>query len=393
MSNSSAPKGLIHDSFRRTEHPNGTVVFNYSYMDNEVFPAFDAHPFARIARELRGLTFDGADGRLLSRPYHKFFNAGEREEVLAEKLPFARSHAVLEKLDGSMIHAFVAPDGELTFATRGGVSDHARSAYGWYAGNDASGAGRAAMRRLWEEGWTPIFEWLSPETIIVVRHEEPGMVLTGLRQRESGAYASADELRHHAEAMRLPAVRALDPVGDWETFAREVFHETEGEGYVVRFASGHMVKVKNALYARVHKFKSRLTMEKDAAEIVLSGSADDVLPHLQPHERAMLEEYRHGVLRKLREASGRVDAAIAEATSSLGGCEPRERQKRFWLEYAAPLGKQLASIAAIVWSGKASSSEALAAFALRETATIRRYDSVATALDLPRWSYSFDGDT
>jgi len=33
-----------------------------------------------IRRECRGLIFDTETGNLISRPYHKFFNAGEKEE-------------------------------------------------------------------------------------------------------------------------------------------------------------------------------------------------------------------------------------------------------------------------------------------------------------------------
>jgi RNA ligase len=92
--------GLIHEAFKSGRRDNGTVVYDYAYMDNHVFPPIDATPFAALARELRGITFDASTGALLSRPYHKFFNAGEREEVLAQHLSFSDPHHILEKLDG-----------------------------------------------------------------------------------------------------------------------------------------------------------------------------------------------------------------------------------------------------------------------------------------------------
>jgi RNA ligase len=248
--------GLIHEAFKRGDRHNGTVVYDYAYMDNHVFPPIGESPFAALARELRGITFDARTGAVLSRPYQKFFNAGEREETLAVNLPLADRHLVLEKLDGSMVHAFEQPNGGIAFATRWGVTKIAQQAFAFYEANDGSGHGRAALRDLIDAGLTPIFEWTSPDNIVVVRHETPTLTLTGLRWRDAGEQIPHGDLAEHARRLGVPLVRAFDPVADWDAFAASAMAEIEGEGYVVRFANGHMVKVKNALYARVHKFKA-----------------------------------------------------------------------------------------------------------------------------------------
>lgn len=133
--------GLIHKAFGRWARDNGTVVYDYTYMTDDAFPRIGENAFAPYARELRGLTFDAETGALLSRPYHKFFNAGEREETLPRNLDFGAAHAVLEKLDGSMVHAFLAPGGELAFATRSGVTAFSDAAFDWFKDADTPGAG------------------------------------------------------------------------------------------------------------------------------------------------------------------------------------------------------------------------------------------------------------
>jgi len=385
--------GLIHEAFKCGRRDNGTVVYDYAYMDNHVFPPIDATPFASMARELRGITFDAATGALLSRPYQKFFNAGEREEVLAQHIPFNDVHHVLEKLDGSMVHAFIAPDGSLAFATRWGVTPISQHALAWFRDHDADGAaGTAALVQLVERGFTPIFEWTSPQNVIVVRHERPTLTLTGIRQRESGAYVSYDRLPDHAAAIGVPLVRASGAVDHWESFVERAIAETEGEGYVIRFADGHMLKIKNAIYARVHKFKANLARDKDAAEIVISGALDDMLPHLTATERETLETYRSAVFARLNEHAADLDAIVHRARSEIATEDARERQKRFWMGHAAPLGSPLSGFAVEIWIGRRAALEAITDGVLKNVGSNARFDTIVAALGLPRLSFGFDDD-
>jgi RNA ligase len=384
--------GLIHDAFKRGERHNGTIVYDYAFMDNQVFPPIDATPFAALARELRGITFDAKSGALLSRPYQKFFNAGEREETLIPNLPLLDDHLVLEKLDGSMIHAFIDPNGRLAFATRWGVTTIAKLALAWYEAQHGETASRAALRRTIDEGWTPIFEWTSPDNIIVVAHEQPTLTLTGVRHRENGRQISHAELAPIAGRLGVPLVRAYDPIRHWESFASAAIAETMGEGYVVRFLDGHMIKVKNALYARVHKFKSNLTAPKDAAEIVVSGALDDMLPFLPPAERRQIERYRDEMFLRLNVCAARVAEVVDRARREITSADPRDRQKTFWMSYAAPLGSNLSNCASDVWLGKRDAMEAVKAVVLRATGANSRFDEIASALELPKLSFGFDGD-
>ncbi len=48
-------------------------VIDYIYTTDDTFDT-------ALARECRGLKFD-ADGRIIGRPFHKFFNLGDKERV------------------------------------------------------------------------------------------------------------------------------------------------------------------------------------------------------------------------------------------------------------------------------------------------------------------------
>ena len=133
--------------------------------------------------EARGLVFEKATGKLLSRPLHKFFNLGEREGLAI--LDQAGPWRLDEKRDGSMIGAFFYK-GELYFHTRGGVSSQARAALGI-----ASAGVRALAKAAFDDGMTPIFEWTSPENRVVIPYDRSELTLLALRDRTTGRYNDA----------------------------------------------------------------------------------------------------------------------------------------------------------------------------------------------------------
>lgn len=75
---------------------DGYTVVDYVYAAPDSFD----NP---IRMECRGLKF-APDGRVLARPFQKFFNVGERPECTGENLDLSKPHHVMEKMDGSMIH-------------------------------------------------------------------------------------------------------------------------------------------------------------------------------------------------------------------------------------------------------------------------------------------------
>jgi hypothetical protein len=74
------------------------IVVNYVRAGNDTFPSVVDRNTA-ILRELRGLIFS-PEGKVIARRFHKFFNYGEREDLL--DINVNNSHRFIEKLDGCL---------------------------------------------------------------------------------------------------------------------------------------------------------------------------------------------------------------------------------------------------------------------------------------------------
>ena len=223
-----------------------------------------------IRRECRGLIFD-RDGNLMSRPFHKFFNINERDETQAHVVDMSQPHVIMEKMDGSMIRPILV-DGYLRLATKMGVTNVAMDAEAWLAAQDPSL--KEWMRQCVEDSVTPLFEWVSPFNQIVLAYEEADLVYLGTRDNATGAYVM-DTSCPFTFVPRYGSVEGN--ISDY--IARQ--REAEGrEGDIIRFSDGHMLKVKNDWYVRIHKTVDRIVFDRNIVDLIINEEVDDVLPML-----------------------------------------------------------------------------------------------------------------
>ncbi|MET7244138.1 RNA ligase [Methylobacterium sp. EM32] len=192
----------------------------------------------------RGLILDPATRAAVATPFPKFFNLGERGAA-APDLPFE----AFEKLDGSLIVAFHHA-GRWRAATKGAF-DSSQAAWAQARLNAADTSGLVP-------GTTYLFEAIYPENVIVVRYAEPEMAMLA-------AYDAAGRELTYAEVTE--ACRALG----WRPAKRFAFASMEAmaaaasvltrneEGFVVRFADGYRLKLKEAEYKRIHALITRCT--------------------------------------------------------------------------------------------------------------------------------------
>ena len=239
-----------------------------------------------IMRELRGLIFD-QDGRVASRRLHKFFNLGEREDVAL--IDVSKPHVVLEKLDGSMITPFMV-DGVLRWGTKMGLTEVADQVEKFieFDAIRASNYKRFALTMI-EQDCTPIFEWCSRKQRIVIDYPEDRLVLIAVRDNETGEYVNFDRLM--ADYPDIPRVGELAPIADLEKFTQELRKREDIEGVVIRFADGHMVKVKTDTYVALHRAKSELESERNVVRLILEDKVDDLLPLLIGEDYVAMIEY------------------------------------------------------------------------------------------------------
>lgn len=291
-----------NDGFIVVDRGTYTIVNYVGIKHNDLFPGVwklsDGPEVARknsILRECRGITFDNATGRVIARKFHKFFNLGERPECdIGTFVNYNARHHIAEKLDGSMITPVPIANSSgqegmmhIEWHTKMGKTTVADQVLP-YVDENPQYHKLALVCAM--EGFTPIFEWCSPQQRIVVNHKEDQLILTAIRNNETGEYHNRQQLEVVAEAWGLPLVKTFDR-GNIEDFVQHTRNLTDKEGYVITFNDGHKIKLKSDWYVMLHKTKDKISHERYVVELIINEAIDDILPVLQEEDREMVEKY------------------------------------------------------------------------------------------------------
>lgn len=296
------------------------TVINYMVAFDTTFPNLDPeNEVPAILRECRGLMFD-LNGKLISRPYHKFFNMNEREETLASEflLEDASKYVLMDKLDGSFIRP-VRINGSIRLCTKMGITEQSEQAEEFLASlgeerfNDYQDFFEAYV-----DHFTPVFEFCSRKNQIVIDYPEDALILTGMRRNDSGEYISARTLGQIARVFKIPLVKAWsieDIIGvnapRCPTRVLDVVRSWIGvEGVVLRYNDGRMVKIKAEDYCIKHGAKDGLLLEKNVLATFLNEKLDDVLPLLDDAFKARVEAYTSTVSEGIEEMATCIRAFV-----------------------------------------------------------------------------------
>lgn len=246
---------------------NGATVVCYNISNGESF----ANAYEK---ECRGITFD-REGRIISRPLHKFFNLAERAEVQPNVLPWDTMTAVFDKMDGSMISTGFMDGQFFTKSKKSFDSDVSVGAYAYIQRNQKY---YEFAKYCAEAGLTPIFEFTSPKHRIVLRYTVETLTLLHVRENVSGIYVNARDL---AARFDIPYNEPLfGREADMATLLKSLNTAKDIEGYVIQFQSGEMVKVKTKWYMDLHHAVTFIR-ERDIARLVLDEKFDDYVAFLQ----------------------------------------------------------------------------------------------------------------
>jgi RNA ligase len=260
-----------------------------------------------IRRECRGIIF-GLDGKIMSRPFHKFFNVNEREETQSHVIYMGQPHAIMEKMDGSMIRPIWLHD-RVYLATKMGRTDIAVEAekllsidqWDW-------------LEAVMNTGVTPLFEYIAPTNKIVIEYGEPKLVLLAMRNIISGNYY----MPHTAPFEIVPMYGSVEG-GRLAEYVDRARQQQGREGDIIRFADGHMLKIKNDWYVRIHKTKDLIRTERNIADIIVNEQLDDVLPLLDATDLIVVRAYEKRFDAAIENVLGRLEGLVMLVRALYGG--------------------------------------------------------------------------
>ena len=338
-----------------------------------------------LRRECRGLVFD-ANGRVIARRLHKFFNVNERDETRAEHVDLSQEHVILEKLDGSMITSLPL-DGQIHWATKMGINDISMGAARFAEAN--SGYMNFA-RDMADAKMTPIFEWCSRKQRIVIDYPQDRLVLTAVRDNQSGEYMRYDTMLNVGSNYDVEVVRALS--GSVKSMTALMDHTRElkdAEGYVIRFANGHMLKLKAEEYLRFHKTKDNLTLEKNVISMLVDEKVDDLKAFMLAEDRERVERFEAEFWAGLNSSIEDYERFYAERVVARN-----LDRKRFALEMLPTAKKADPFIQSVVFGmfNGVPARELVLDLVRKNLTTQTKVDSVRSLWKNTKWTYHFDGD-
>jgi RNA ligase len=275
----------------------GYTVINYNVMMADTFLnpeeagiTEQESLYRSLRREARGIIFNTETGDIIRRPFFKFFNINEREETQIHNLDFSKEHWVDTKLDGSMIAVF-AHEGKLVWGTKMVAPDFHDMVEKFVESSDIDYAG--FCWQLINDGYTPIFEWMHPQKRIVIDYgKEPALTLLAVRNMITGVFADISDIDPD---YGVPIVEQHSKVTDPKAFMEYVHDLKNAEGFVIRWADDHRVKIKAYDYLQIHKAKEAILQDRNIVEIILDEHLDDVKAHLPAEDRDRLTQFESNI--------------------------------------------------------------------------------------------------
>lgn len=300
----------------------GYKTINYRISHSETFPDIINEPLSykekndyAILRECRGIKFEELSGAIICRPFQKFFNLGEKKECFPHNLDLSHNHIILQKLDGSLIAPFLS-NGCLIWGSKMGETFLSQMIQQFV--NDKPQYTEMVLKLI-NSGFTPSFEYTSPLNRIVIGYKEETLTLLAIRNMITGSYVPYDGMVKLASMYNIPVVQCLHKnIDDIESFVTQHNSIVGEEGYVVRFNSGYMIKIKFSDYVLKHKVKDDLSLEKNVIPLILNETIDDFLPILNDDDKEKVESFRKSLLSSCLVLAQKVENMVGDAKELYG---------------------------------------------------------------------------
>lgn len=95
------------------------------------------------------------------------------------------------------------------------------------------------------------------------------------------------------------------------------------EGIIIRFADGHMLKIKGDEYVQIHKTKDIVRVDRNIVELVLNETIDDTRAMLDPLDLVRVDEVERNFWSAFENAEGRIQGLEMLARTIYGADKKR----------------------------------------------------------------------
>lgn len=285
-----------YNPYSSAEDEDGNAV-NYK----DFFYLYDS-----LYKECRGVMIDIEKEKLVLVPFRKFFNLNEMEECTTEKvskrIETAKCVEFSNKLDGSMIPAGIYPiGGKPEVVASASNCNSPESSYQLKNALDYLSKHPDYTRMLYDHpDDTYIFEHIFPQIDPhIVRYEQNGLYLVGIRNKETGKEEPYSEVIRRAEEYGVLTTEVYQITLDNVLENLDAKAAAEAEGFVANI-DGYRVKIKYNDYVAMHRMAFQFGSYNGVIKAIADNSLDDALSKIP-------ECYREDVLKRAGEVTDIVD--------------------------------------------------------------------------------------
>ena len=235
-------------------------MVGFKYTTNTVY----SEDWDNVSLHARGIVFDKDSGKVLARPFDKFFNLGEMIDMETGELKpiagYVKNHLgfdnlygdykhqkfrVMDKLDGSLGIAFWTGTDWFVKTAGSFESDQAKWANGYFD--------QLINPAVLDKSKTYLFEIIYDEDKHPISYDFVGMVLLGIIDTQTGIEEPLSEILRVAKELNIKHAEVLE-FNDFDEVVKYAKNLPKTkEGVVITFENGFKLKVKGDEFLQLQK--------------------------------------------------------------------------------------------------------------------------------------------
>ena len=247
---------------------NNKTLLGFKYTTNTVY----SEDWDSVSLHARGIVFEYETGKVLARPFDKFFNLGEMINVETGELKsiagYVKQHLGFDNLSGDYKHqkfrVMDKLDGSLGIAFWTGVDWYVKTA-GSFESDQAKWANdwfdMLINPNILDKSKTYLFEIIYDEDKHPIEYDFEGLVLLGIIDTQTGIEEPLSEILRVAKELNIRHAEVLEFTDFDEVVKYAKNLPKTKEGVVITFENGFKLKVKGDEFLALQKIFHFLTKD------------------------------------------------------------------------------------------------------------------------------------